>query len=168
MAGYITIDIRDEDVKNLLKVMRSAGRDLRRDMGKEIRHVAQPVIEDMRSEISGMSLPATGGEKPYSGPTGAGGITGRIAAATKVSITGRGVRIRVNNGSLGNARKLPAYIDAGKTWRHPVMGNRRAWVSQTASEPGWFTKTGLQHHPQIKREVTEILMRYAAQMAARL
>jgi hypothetical protein len=115
-----------------------------------------------------MSLPATGGEKPYSGFIGAGGITGRIAAATKVSITGRGVRIRVNNGSLGNARKLPAYIDAGKTWRHPVMGNRRAWVSQTASEPGWFTKTGLQHHPQIKREVTEILMRYAAQMAARL
>lgn len=168
MAGYISVTIRDEDVKNMLRVMRVAGRDLRRDMGKEIRTVAQPVVDDMRSEISGMSLPATGGKEPYSGPSGAGGITGRIAAATKVSITGRGVRIRVNNGSLGNARKLPAYIDAGVSWRHPVMGNRRAWVSQTASEPGWFTKTGLHHHPKIKREVQDILARYAAQLAARL
>ena len=166
MAGYITIDIRDEDVKNLLKVMRSAGRDLRRDMGKEIRHVAQPVIGTCAQRSA--AWPARHRRREPSGPTGAGGITGRIAAATKVSITGRGVRIRVNNGSLGNARKLPAYIDAGKTWRHPVMGNRRAWVSQTASEPGWFTKTGLRTSPQIKREVTEILMRYAAQMAARL
>lgn len=167
MSGY-TLSIRDEDVKNLLRVMRASGRDLRRDMGKEIRRVAQPVIDDMRSEISGMSLPATGGKEPYSGPSGGGGITGRIAGATKVSITTGGVRIKVNTGALGNARKLPAYIDAGTTWRHPVMGNRKAWVSQTAASDGWFTKTGIRHHPQIKREVVEILMRYAAQMAARL
>lgn len=167
--GSYTLIIRDEDVKNLLRVMRASGRDLRRDMGKEIRRVAQPVIDDMRSEVSGMSLPVvSSGKEPYRGPTGGGGITGRIAAATKVSITTGGVRIKVNNGSLGNARKLPAYIDAGKTWRHPVMGNRKAWVSQTAASDGWFTKTGIRHHPQIKREVVEILMRYAAQMAARL
>jgi hypothetical protein len=164
----VTIVIKDEDVKNMVKVMRSAGRDLRREMGKEIRHVAKPVVDDMRSEISGMSLPATGGAQPYTGPTGGGGITGRIAAATKVSITQSGVRIRVATGALGNAAKLPAYIDAGTTWRHPVMGNRKAWVSQTASRPGWFTKTGIEHHPQIKRQVLEILNRYATMLAARL
>lgn len=170
MAGYITIDIRDQDIKNMLRVMRSAGRDLRRDMGKEIRHVAKPVLDDMKDTIEAMPLPVVSGYgvNAYNGPSGAGGISGRIAAATKISITGRGVRIRVATGALGNASNLPGYIDAGVTWRHPVMGNRRAWVGQRAARDGWFTKTGLKHHPQIKREVTEILMRYAAQMAARL
>ncbi len=168
MSGTITITIRDEDVKNLIRVMRVAGRDLRRQMGREIRTVAKPVIDDMRSTVSGMSLPATGGAEPYTGPTGGGGITGRIAAATRVSITQGGVRIRVSTGSLGNASKLPGYIDAGTTWRHPVMGNRKAWVSQSASEPGWFSRTGIEHHPQIKRQVTEILVRYAGLLAARL
>lgn len=168
MAGAVTITIRDEDIKNLVRVMRVAGRDLRRHMGKEIRTVAKPVVDDMRSEITGMSLPATGGEQTYTGPTGGGGITGRIAAATRVSITQGGIRIRVGTAGLGNARKLPGYIDAGTTWRHPVMGNRKAWVSQTAAQPGWFTKTGIQHHPQIKREVVEILTRYATMLAVRL
>lgn len=164
----VAIVIKDEDIKNLVKVLRVAGRDLRRDMGKEILTVAKPVVDDMRAEITGMSLPATGGAEPYSGPTGGGGITARIAAATKVSITQGGIRIRVGTGGLGNAKRLPGYIDAGTTWRHPVMGNRKAWVSQSAAQPGWFTKTGIQHHPQIKREVVEILTRYATMLAARL
>lgn len=164
----VTLTIKDEDIKNLVKVMRVAGRDLRREMGKEIRHVAKPVVDDMRDTITSMPLPATGGAVPYSGPTGGGGISGRIAAATKVSITQSGVRIRVGTGSLGNASRLPGYIDAGTTWRHPVMGNRNAWVSQRAARDGWFTKTGIEHHPQIKRQVMEILSRYAGRLAARL
>lgn len=164
----ITVTIRDEDIKNLIRVMRSADKDMARHMRKEIRTAAKPVVDDMKSTIAGMSLPATGGAEPYTGPAGAGGITSRIAAATRVSIAQNGVRIRVATGALGNASRLPGYIDAGTTWRHPVMGNRKAWVSQSAAEPGWFSRTGLEHHPQIKRQVTEILTRYASLLAAKL
>lgn len=165
----ITYTIDSSDLKSLAKVMRAAGPDLNRRMRREIRTVAKPVIDEMKDTIEAMPLPVvSGGITPYSGPSGAGGISGRIAAATKLSITQGGVRIRVSTGALGNASNLPGYIDAGTTWRHPVMGNTRAWVSQRAARDGWFTKTGLHHHPQIRRDVLEILTRYATQLAGRL
>lgn len=162
------IIIRDEDIRNLIKVMRVAGKDLATNMRKEIRVVAKPVVDDMKDTVQAMPMPASRGATPYTGPTGPGGISSRIAGAVKVQVAQSGVRIRVATGSLGDASKLPGYMDAGKTWRHPVMGNRKAWVSQRAARDGWFTKTGIEHHPKIRRQVMEILTRYATQLAARL
>ena len=162
------IIIRDQDIRNLIRVMRVAGKDLATEMRKEIRVVAKPVITDMQDTVQALPMPDSRGATPYTGPTGPGGISGRIAAAVKVQVAQSGVRIRVATGSLGNAKKLPGYMDAGVTWRHPVMGNRKAWVSQRAARDGWFSKTGIEHHPKIRRQVMEILTRYATQLAARL
>ena len=166
MATFV---IQNDDIKNLAKVMRAAGPELNRQMRREIRTVSKPVIDEMKDTIQAMPLPVvSGGIAPYTGPTGTGGISGRIAGATKLSITQGGVRIRVATGALGNASQLPGYIDAGTTWRHPVMGNTKVWVSQRAARDGWFTKTGLKHHPRLRREVVEILTRYATVLAGRL
>ena len=42
-------------------------------------------------------------------------------------------------------------MDEG-TWRHPVMGNRHAWVTQTVSPAGWFTTTARQSLPKVRPE----------------
>lgn len=164
----VTIRIDDSQVRTLIRVMQAAGPDLFRDMSREVRTAARPTVNEMRSTVSGMSLPATSTSGAMVGRGGTGGITRRIASATDVSISGQGIRIKVNEGALGPASKLPAYMDAGQSWRHPVFGNRRAWVSQRASQPGWFTKTAYKHHPQIKQDVTQVLVKYAAKLAARI
>jgi hypothetical protein len=46
------------------------------------------------------------------------------------------VRFIVRAGRLGNARNLPWHLDSGKVFRHPIMGNRRAWAGQSGKP--WF------------------------------
>jgi hypothetical protein len=164
-----TITISSADIKNLVKVMRAAGPDLLKEMRREVRAAAQPVIRDMQREImADGSWPASSTTGEMSGVPGAGGIRGKIANSTRLTVSGKGVRIFCSAGSLGSAQVIPAYVDAGQPWRHPVFGNRKAWVTQSSPSVGWFSKTGIEHHPQIKRDVTEMLVRYANRLAARL
>ncbi len=45
-------------------------------------------------------------------------------------------------------------IDATGTWRHPVRGNRRIWVTQSAPGAiGWFTKTIDRNVPQFRKAI---------------
>lgn len=164
-----TIVVNNADIKNLVKVMRAAGPQLLKEMRKEIRTAAQPVIRDMKAEImSAPSWPASSTSGEMTGVPGAGGIRGKIANSTRLTVSGKGVRIFCSAGSLGSAKVIPAYVDAGASWRHPVFGNTKAWVSQSSPSEGWFSKTGIEHHPQIRRDVTDTLVRYANVIAARL
>lgn len=167
MAGA-TLIINDRDVRKLIAVMQTAGPGLFRDMSQDIRRAAQPTLNDMRNTVSGMSLPASSTTGAMAGRAGQGGITRRIAAATDVQVNAQGVRIKVDTGALGPASKLPGYMDSGQTWAHPVFGNRRAWVSQRAATPGWFSRTAAQHHPQLRTAVMRVLSEYANKMAARI
>lgn len=163
-VGYV---ITSDDVKNLAKVMRAVSPRLGREMRRAVRQAARPVMTDMRAKIDGNAMSASGaGMHAYDGPSGGGGITGRMQRSLSIRISGGKVRIYVRPAAMGSAAKIPAYIDAGQSWRHPVMGNRRAWVSQTGSAAGWFTDTGRAHFPQVKRDVQDVLDEFAAQVAA--
>lgn len=67
-------------------------------------------------------------------------IRHRIANVTELEVsTGGGdprVKFVVRTGRLGSARNLPFHFDRGRTFRHPIMGNRSAWAGQSG-EP-WF------------------------------
>lgn len=161
-GGYV---ITSDDVKNLAKVLRKVSPELGRDMRRAVRTAAKPVITDMKSTIGGNAMTATGsGVHAYDGPTGPGGITAKMQKNIRLRISGGKVRIFVP--AAGSVGKIAASIDAGKAWRHPVMGNRKAWVSQTGSASGWFTDTAHQHFPQISRDVKDVLDEFAAKVAA--
>lgn len=52
-----------------------------------------------------------------------------------------GVRIRMSASSMPpDQRRLPKHMNYGR-WRHPVFGDRDAWVTQTALPVGWFDET---------------------------
>jgi len=161
-GGYV---ITSDDVKNLAKVLRKVSPELGRDMRRAVRTAAKPVVTDMKSTIgaNGMSG-GGGGAHAYDGPTGPGGITAKMQRLVRMRISGGRVRIFVP--SAGSIGKIAASIDAGKSWRHPVMGNRKAWVSQTGSASGWFTDTATRHFPQVSRDVKDVLDEFAAKVAA--
>lgn len=162
-------EIDSTDIKNLAKVLRKVSPTLGREMRRAVRAAAKPVITDMKSEIGGNAMAAYGGgPHSYDGPSGAGGITAKMQRSVSLRVSGGRVRIFVRPGALGNAAKLPAYIDAGTAWRHPVMGNRRAWVSQRGSAAGWFTDTAHRHYPQVRSDVQDALDDTARTLVAML
>lgn len=164
MADYF---IDSTDIKNLAKVLRAVSPDLAKKMRRNVREAARPVIADMRSEIGGNAMTAYGrGAHAYDGPSGAGGITAKMQRNIRVQVSGGRVRIYVP--AAGSIGKIAASIDAGQSWRHPVMGNRKAWVSQTGSATGWFSDTGQRHFPQIREKVREALEETAREVAAML
>lgn len=105
------------------------------------RKAVRPVIDDLRAAIR-----STPGAAPD------GDLRSSIAGAITVSVTGSGVRIKVNGARLGKRRALPGKIDEGQ-WRHPVFGNRNAWVSQRGQP--WFGVTFDRHRTQIRRAVLD-------------
>lgn len=174
MPGGFEID--STDIKNLAKVLRKVSPTLGREMRRKVREAARPVINDMRSEIGGNNMRATSTARsygdptwtahPYDGPSGAGGITGKMQRNVRLRVSGGRVRIYVP--AAGSIGKIAASIDAGEPWRHPVMGNRKAWVSQTGSASGWFTDTAHRHYPQVRADVQDALDATARKLVAML
>lgn len=161
-GGYV---ITSDDIKNLAKVLRAVSPQLGREMRRAVRDAARPVMTDMKATIGGNAMSvAGGGVHAYDGPTGPGGITAKMQKQIRIRISGGKVRIYVP--AAGSVGKIAASIDAGKAWRHPVMGNRYAWVSQTGSASGWFSDTARQHFPQVSRDVKDVLDEFAAKVAA--
>lgn len=163
VVGYT---ITSDDIKNLAKVLRAVSPQLGREMRRAVRAAAKPVMTDMKTTIGGNGMSVYGGGvHAYDGPSGPGGITAKMVRSVSLRVSGGRVRIFVRPGAMGSASKIPAYIDAGQSWRHPIMGNRKAWVSQTGSASGWFTDTAHQHFPQVSRDVKDVLDEFAAKVA---
>lgn len=166
--GYV---ITSDDIKNLAKVLRQVSPELGRELRRGVRTAAKPVISEMKDAIGGNAMNgqsrAVDPSRAFTGG-GSGGITAKMQRAVRLRISGGKVRIYVNQSMMGSANRVPAYIDAGKAWRHPVMGNRSAWVSQAGSAQGWFTDTATKHFPQITNTVQDVLDDVAHKVAAML
>ena len=159
-----------ERLERLALDLRAVGRgDLRKELNKELRGVANPIRDDLRSAIQSVNVKGVrgGGSKQRlafesaSGPkrAKARGLRASIARSveTKVTLSGRrtGVRIRVNPMKLPpDQRALPRLIDRGE-WRHPVFGNREVWAAQKGSP--WFYVT-IRPHADLARKKVEAVM----------
>lgn len=86
-----------------------------------------------------------------------GGLSAMVAGSTKwrTSVKGgkyAGVTLWARNGGH-DIRTL-----TGSRLRHPVFGNRSAWVTQTAGvEPGVFLTTFEDNKPEVQREILRVL-----------
>src|SRR5512144_2617494 len=125
--------------------LRKADRDdLRRGLQKAIKAAARPTLRAVQDSARGIStkgIRRPGAKHPFSGPTVPKGTREKIAGAVVADVRLTGdeprVRFRVAASRLpSNIRALPRKFDDGGTFRHPVMGNRDVWVSQTGDP--WF------------------------------
>lgn len=102
-----------------------------------------------------------------------GGLSGAIARSVVVSTrySGRntGVNIRASGAKMPetNMRRLPRYVDRG-SWRHPVFGNPKAWVTQASWAPGWFLDTGKQQLPAVRDDINKTITDYVRYLASGL
>ncbi|MGE4164069.1 MAG: hypothetical protein AB7G23_20270 [Vicinamibacterales bacterium] len=72
------------------------------------------------------------------------GLRQRVSDATRISILGNGIRIRVEGKRVDPAygRSLAYYLNGlGKRWRHPLFGDRDRWYQQKGQEVFFKTLT---------------------------
>jgi hypothetical protein len=145
----LSADIKGADrLRHVAMLIREAAdTTLRRELVAALKAAAEPTVSDLKS--AARSVPISGDAYPgrksrYNGPSVPKNLRTNIAntIAAKVNATSDGgaVRLRASASKMPPAqRKLITYVDGKGRWRHPVMGNRRVWVSQHGKEWWWPT-----------------------------
>lgn len=91
---------------------------------RDLRQLAPEVKKELTRELKGLLGPLSSTAKQNAG------WSSRIPGAIGKTVTGSKVGLRVSSGKAPHARPFEGL--AGATFRHPVFGNRSAWVSQQA------------------------------------
>jgi len=168
-----------EDFRRLGAVMKSADADLRKEMKKTMAtRVSKPILNRMREEAMAMQVHGIGPGGSTAGPKvpgrGKGGMRRAIAMSVRsvVADTGNnpGVRVetvpsRMHRGK--HSELLPQYADEVGTWRHPIMGNRKAWAT-TVTSTGWFSRPAEEGMNDAAGEFARVLTEFAERLAAKL
>lgn len=122
---------------------------LRKELTKAFKDAGQETLQRIKRNALSMRIRGRRkGGRPFTDHMPGTAIRARIARVTELEVsTGSGdprVKFVVRSDRLGDARNLPFHFDSGRTFRHPIMGNRRAWAGQSG-EPFFYD--------EIKRDV---------------
>lgn len=138
------------------------GKALRRDLLREIRDAARPLVPSLQSAVRALPdvSPAT------ASPSLREAVASQITVGARLSGRSTGVKVTVGTkkdprGFRFAGRKL----NSRRGWRHPVFGNREVWATQTGRE--WFEPTILTRREEVQRAVMDAVEAMARRIAAR-
>lgn len=153
----IGVEVEADDLVALNRSLRGLenGKELRKQLRKDITKAAKPMVPAIRSKVK--SLPSQGQSEGRERP----GLRMSIAKATRlqVQMSGRyaGVTVRVDPKKMPpGMHNLPGYLEGAapfERWRHPVYGNTDAWVTQRPHP--YFYAIATHAEPRIKAAVGE-------------
>jgi hypothetical protein len=165
MIGTITGGRKLRDVAQALR--KAGATDLRRELTAALKRAPDPVVKDLKAAVEkvpvvGFPVAGGGAHRSFTMRVPAKRLRVTIARVIESQVTTSGsspkLTIRVNSARLpASIQSLPRYLDAStrKGWRHPVMGNRQAWVAQQGKR--WWWPTIEPHLPGIRAEVDTAL-----------
>lgn len=160
----IALSIHDRDLQELARRLRKLedGKELRRDLVRNLREAVKPAADEAKAAIRGA---------PVSGARHAGeGLRAAIARGVSVQVrtSGRtvGVRVRARKITVRGFVNAPKRWNRAKGWRHPVMGDRNNWVHQVG-RPGWFDDPMRRRKPEYKRAAIKAMDETARKIAGR-
>jgi hypothetical protein len=146
------------EYRRLSKALKDAARkDLQAELRQEIRRAGQPALTATRSAVLGVDMSG--------GPAGRStGLRARIAAATKLQVLGSGIRFTVREKQVDPKYGERLVLGSeGTPWRHPVFGNRKAWVPQVGQP--WFYPTLRSHGPAFRQAAVRAMHRIMSRIA---
>jgi hypothetical protein len=182
MAGTPPLEFRvrgAQQLTDLSRQIREVGdRELRAELRRGFRDAGKPVVADLKQAVRSISSTADshgGGSRARAAHrnarrvTRAHGLRNRIASLIrfKVTLSGRNVGVRVEVDTSGlppDQRTLPQHLDAADGWRHPVYGNRDAWVTQHGQP--WWEVTIARHQAQFERDAAAVMERVADRLTS--
>lgn len=132
-----------DDLRRVSDALKRGQGILRKEMTKAFRDAGNQTLRRVKANALGMSIRGRRkGGRRFTDHMPGTGIRARIARVTELEVSSGGgdprVKFVVRSERLGSARNLPGYFDTGVTFRHPIMGNRRAWAGESGES--WFTR----------------------------
>jgi hypothetical protein len=107
---------------------------LRRQLSKELRDAVAPAVADAKGRL--MSMGSAGLARD--GEPLRKAVASRMQVQARLTGKSAGVKVRARKSGLPrDFANAPKRLNRDGGWRHPVFGNREAWVSQRGA-PGWF------------------------------
>jgi hypothetical protein len=168
----ISLTVKGADkLRTMARKLREASNvELPRELQKAIRTAAKPTLEAIQESarhISTKGIPKPGAKHPFRGPSKPKGLRQKIAEAVVADVQTGGddpkVQFRVSQARLPDSiRQMPRKFDQGGTFRHPVMGNREVWVSQTGDP--WFWPPIRDHIKDFRAEIDGALNEVARKL----
>lgn len=148
------LEVKSDDIDNLVRAIRQHAD--RKALEKELRSGLNRVTKDIRGkliEVIPAALPRRGGL--------AAQMQARTTSRTSAK-PGKYAGVSMRFQSRGHdIRTL-----TGKRLRHPVYGNRKAWVDQTEGvQPSVFLGEFDKQKPEIQREIVRVLEDVARKVA---
>lgn len=161
MTGSVRITGTGQLLELSRRLRAAGGPRLKANLARRVRRAAEPLRNDLQQTIRTLPIQAPprrsggrGGTSPTSRP-----LRATIADSIRISVrTGGnpGARVWIDRASLpADLRNMPTVINSGRI-RHPVFGNRKRWVEQSAP-PLWWDKTVRKHTPRMTAEVARVL-----------
>lgn len=128
------------------KLREAANGGLRSAMRERIQSSARPLLSELKN--SAMQLPSHHGNPD--------GLREKLVRGTSLEVTPRGVRFVASARPFGpTGSNMPRRVNTG-VWRHPVFGNRKAWVGQKMPA-GWFSDPLKKSTPRFRRAVLDAM-----------
>lgn len=132
---------------------REDGKELRRDLARNLRAAADPVITDIKSSL--MSMP-TKGIDPLGAPLRPA-VAKNIKAQARLTGKATGVRIRARKTpNIRGFANAPKRLNQKRPFRHPVYGNREKWVPQLG-KPRYFDDPINERRDEFRRAVLDVM-----------
>lgn len=152
-------------LRDLNRHLKAAGRvDLAKNMRKQIKQAGDPVVQEIRAAALAVKV-----QSPRDGqgtPKRSTGLRKRVAAATGISQTQKGIRIRVSETKFGPyGVTLPRYLDGSLSprwarwrspsfWKGPISTAPPSRIKQMRGQP-YFLNTINRHKDDFRRAVDQ-------------
>lgn len=131
-----------QDLKRVAEDLRRAKGTLRKEMVQAFKQAGQTTLKRVKHNIESMTIRGhrTGRRPAFADHRPGTRIRQRISNVTELDVSSSAgdphVRFQVRTDRLGDARNVPYHLDSGKTFRHPIMGNRSSWAANSGKP--WF------------------------------
>ncbi len=166
VAG-VSVTCTRADMTRIAAVLASeaGGRKLKRDLIKNFRAAAEPMVTEIRSGLGAMPVASASAESSGEALTTA--VAAGIGVDVRMGVKQAGVRVRAKSTpQVRNFRFAARRINSRRGWRHPVYGNRNNWVQQIGA-PGFFDDPPKRHRGAFIAAAKAALVEMDARIAAR-
>lgn len=138
------------------------GKQLRKDLAKNMREALKPAAAEAKSSIMAMSSAGL-----QTAPALRSAIARKIRPEVKLGGRWSGARVKAfKTKNIRNFPNAPKRTNRASGWRHPVYGNREAWVTQRGKIE-WFDQAFDGRHGTYKAAVEQAMEDMARRIASR-
>lgn len=130
------------ELKRVAEDLRRAKGTLRKELVQAFKQAGQATLKRLKHNIETMDIKGyrTGRTPPFTARMSGTRLRKRISNVTELDVSSSAadphVRFQVVTDRLGDARNVPYHLDSGARFRHPIMGNRESWASNSGKP--WF------------------------------